>query len=229
VSSGREAPASGQHVEDAPVRAFAEFPTSLISDAMDELGVAAVLPDVRAQRVGQGRISGRAMTVRFERKSRDESAYRFGGGVGRPLEQVLNTMSRGDVVVMDLDGTRTASAWGSLASRIAQLKGVRGTVLWGTCRDVEEIRAVGYPVWAVGAYPRRSRNEFTFGSIQEPIIIGDVTIGTGDIVVADETGVVCVPSGLAEEALALVKKISGDEDQVLAQIEAGEGIDWDKV
>jgi 4-hydroxy-4-methyl-2-oxoglutarate aldolase len=229
VSSRRETPARGEHVENALVRAFAEFPTSLISDAMDELGVAAVLPDVRAQRVGQGRISGRAMTVRFERKSRDESAYRFGGGVGRPLEQVLNTMSRGDVVVMDLDGTRTASAWGSLASRIAQLKGVRGTVLWGTCRDVEEIRAVGYPVWAVGAYPRRSRNEFTFGSIQEPIIIGDVTIGTGDIVVADETGVVCVPSGLAEEALALVKTIAGDEDQVLAQVEAGEDIDWDKV
>jgi hypothetical protein len=40
---------------------------------------------------------------------------------------------------------------------------------------------------------------------------------------------VCVPSGLAEEALALVKKISGDEDHVLAQIEAGEDIDWDKV
>lgn len=229
MSSERETPTRGQRRGDTLIRAFAEFPTSVISDAMDELETAAVLPDVRAQRVGQGRISGRAMTVRFERKSRDESAYRFGGGVGRPLEQVLTTMSKGDVVVMDLDGTRTASAWGSLASRLAQLRGVRGTVLWGTCRDVEEIRTIGYPVWAVGTYPRRSRNEFTFGSIQEPITIEDVTINTGDIIVADETGVVSVPSGLGEEVLTLVKKIAGDEDELLAQIEAGGEIDWDKV
>lgn len=221
--------ASKPGLEDSLVRAFAEFPTALISDAMDELGVAAVLPEVRAQRIGQARVSGRAMTVRFERKSHDESAYRFGGGVGRPLEQVLNTMSRGDVVVMDLGGARTASAWGSLASKIAQLRGVKATVLWGTCRDIEEIRSTGYPVWAVGVSPRRSRNEFTFGSILEPVTIEDVTINPGDVIVADETGVVRVPHDLAEEALTLVKQIANSEEEVLSQIESGGDIEWDKV
>ena len=92
---------------------------------------------------------GFALPVRLEPKSNDPSAYRFGGGVGKPLEQVLQTMKDGDVVVMDLGGSDRAAAWGGLASRIAQRRGVRGTVMWGSCRDVEEIRAIGYPVWSV--------------------------------------------------------------------------------
>ena len=121
-------------------------------------------------------------------KSKDPSAYRFGGGVGKPLEQVLRTMAEGDVVVMDLQAANNASAWGGLVSRLAQRRGVRGTIMWGTCRDVEEIRQVGYPVWAVEACPRRSRNDFTFGSINEPITIAGVTIGRNDWIVADESG-----------------------------------------
>lgn len=147
---------------------FAAYPTSAISDALDELGIAGALSGIAAQREGVGRVCGRALPVRFVRKSHDPEAYRFGGGVGKPLEIVLKTMKAGDVVVMDLDGATNASAWGGLASRLAQRRGVRGTIMWGTCRDLEEIRAIGYPVWAVGVCPRRSRNDFAFGSINEP-------------------------------------------------------------
>jgi len=122
-----------------------------------------VLPGIEARRIGQGLVVGRALPVRLQPKSNDPSAYRFGGGVGKPLEQVLQTMRDGDVVVMDLGGSNRAAAWGGLASRIAQRRGVRGTIMWGACRDVEEIRATGYPVWSVATCPRRSRNEFTFG------------------------------------------------------------------
>jgi regulator of RNase E activity RraA len=103
-----------------PVSRLAQFPTSVVSDALDELGIEGVLPGVRAQRIGQGRIAGLALPVRLEPKCNDPSAYRFGGGVGKPLEQVLKTMADGDVVVMDLGGSERAAAWGGLASRIAQ-------------------------------------------------------------------------------------------------------------
>ena len=80
-------------------------------------------------------------------------------------------MQDGDIVVMDLGGSNRAAAWGGLASRIAQRRGVRGTIMWGAWGDVDEIRAIGYPVWSVAVCPRRSRNEFTFGAINEPITI----------------------------------------------------------
>jgi regulator of RNase E activity RraA len=163
------------------------------------------------------------------RKANDPDAYRFGGGVGKPLEVVLKTMKAGDMVVMDLDGATNASAWGGLASRLAQRRGVRGTIMWGTCRDLEEIRAVGYPVWAVGVCPRRSRNEFAFGSINRDITINGVVIQPGDYVVADESGAVCVPQARGEEVLALVDRIEMQERILEQQVRDDVVSSWDQV
>lgn len=208
---------------------LAGYPTSAVSDALDELGIAGALSGIAAQREGVGRVCGRALTVRFVRKSGDPDAYRFGGGVGKPLERVLKAMRAGDMVVMDLDGASNASAWGGLASRLAQRRGVRGTILWGTCRDLEEIRAVGYPVWAVGVCPRRSRNEFTFGSINEEIVVAGVAIRAGDYVLADESGAVCVPQARAEETLALVARIDAQERALEQQVRDDVVASWDQV
>ena len=198
---------------------FLKFPTSMISDALDEIGINGAISGISAQRYDQGRIAGRALPVKFTKKSADPQAWRFGGGVGKPLEEVLKTMSNGQVVVMDLDGTINATAWGGLASKLAQKKGVLGTIMHGTCRDLEEIRECGYPVWAIGVCPRRSRNDFTFGSINEPICVTEVKICKNDIIVADQSGVVCVPKDKINEVLTLLEKISHQEyileDQVL--------------
>ena len=206
---------------------FLKFPTSMISDALDEVGINGAISGISAQRYDQGRIAGRALPVKFEKKSADPEAWRFGGGVGKPLEQVLKTMSSGQIVVMDLDGTINATAWGGLASKLAQKKGVLGTIMHGTCRDLEEIRECGYPVWAIGVCPRRSRNDFTFGSINEPIYITDVKICKNDIIVADQSGVVCVPENKINEVLALLEKVSHQESILEDQVLRNAVQNWD--
>jgi len=208
---------------------FAHFPTAILSDALDELGMAGVLPSLTAMRSGQGRIAGRALPVRFGRKPQDPDAYRFGGGVGKPLEQVLKTMQTGDVFVMDLGGVNNASAWGGLSARLAQRRGVHGTIIWGTCRDLEEIEEIGYPVWAIGSCPRRSRNDFTFGSINENITIGNVTIGSGDIIIADRTGVVCVTRNNAEKVLEIAETIAKQEALLEDQVMNDNVRSWDEI
>ena len=212
-----------------PISQLAQYSTSIVSDALDELSILGVLPGIEARRVGQGRAVGRALPVRLQKKSNDPSAYRFGGGVGKPLEQVLKTMQDGDIVVMDLGGSNRAAAWGGLASRIAQRRGVRGTIMWGACRDVDEIRAIGYPVWSVATCPRRSRNEFTFGAINEPITIEGVTIAPRDLIVADESGVVCVPQAKLDEVIALCARIADQERALEAQVLNGSLKSWDEV
>jgi regulator of RNase E activity RraA len=206
-----------------------QHPTSVVSDALDELGIEGVVPGLEARRVGQGRIAGRALPVRLQRKANDASAYRFGGGVGKPLEQVLQTMRDGDVVVIDIDGSDRAAAWGGLASRLAQRRGVRATILWGACRDVEEIRAIGYPVWSSSVSPRRSRNDFTFGAINEPITIRGVTIAPRDYIVADESGVVAIPAARIDEVLALAERIAHQEALLEAQAINDSVSSWDAV
>lgn len=208
---------------------FESLSTSTLSDAMDEMGISCIVAGLFSQRLDQGRIAGVAMTARFARVPHDDAAYRYGGGVGRPLEGVLQAMSPRDVVVLDLGGATDASAWGGLASRLATSKGVRGAIINGTCRDVEEIRGLGFPVWANGTCPRRSRNEFTFGSLREPVTIGGTEIQTGDIIVADATGVVRIPAGLASKVYETALTIAASEQKVLGDIVNGTGVDWDQV
>jgi len=213
--------------EPDPVSRLLRYPTAIVSDALDELGVDGVLTGMRAQRVGQARTAGRALPVHFAPKSADPAAYRFGGGVGKPLEQVLKTMKDGDFVLLDLGGSERAAAWGGLASRIAQRRGVRGTIAWGCCRDVDEIRAIGYPVWAVTTCPRRSRNEFTFGSINEPVTVNGVTVEARDFIVADDSGIVVVPRMRIRETLEMCERIAAQEERLEAQVQNGAVESWD--
>lgn len=224
TADGKEAPGSERLLLE-----LGKVPTAVLSDVLDELGEAGAIPSVKAQRYDQPRVAGYALPVRFERKEADAAAYRFGGGVGRPLEEVLKNIKAGHMVVMDLGGTETASAWGGLASRLAQLRGARGTVLYGTCRDVEEIRHLGYPVWALGTYPRRSRNEFTFGAIGEALDIGGVVIEPDDVLVGDATGIVRIPRARAAEVLDMAKEIETSEVGLVAQIETSNVVDWDQL
>ena len=208
---------------------FLKYPTSMISDSLDEIGINGAISGVFPQRYDQGRISGRTLPVKFNKKPSDPKAWRFGGGVGKPLEQVLKTMSVGKIIIMDLDGTINSTAWGGLASKLAQKKGVLGTIMHGTCRDVEEIRECGYPVWAKGVCPRRSRNDFTFGTINEPILVTGVEIKKNDIIVADQSGAVCVPNELIQETLTLLEKISKQEDLLEDQVLNNNVQDWDEL
>lgn len=203
--------------------------TSVISDALDEAGELGVLTGISNQTPVAGMVVGRALPVRFEPKSGDTRAYRFGGGVGRPLEQVLGRIEAGQIPIFDLGGTHEASPWGGLASRLAQARGVRGTIVWGCCRDVEEAEALGYPIWAVGKTPRRSRNEFTFGSVGQAIKISGVTIATGDLVAADRTGVVVIPASRVNEVAVIITQIVKQERALLCQIREGGEIDWNSV
>ena len=69
---------------------FLRYPTSMISDALDELDINGALTGLFPQRYDQGRISGRALPVKFNKKFSDPKAWRFGGGVGKPLEQPVH-------------------------------------------------------------------------------------------------------------------------------------------
>jgi 4-hydroxy-4-methyl-2-oxoglutarate aldolase len=81
----------------------------------------------------------------------------------------------------------------------------------------------------VGTYPRRSRSTFSFGSLGEPLDLGGVRVCTGDIIVGDASGVVCVPRELAERTLELAAGIQATEEALLDQIRSNTVVDWDAV
>src|SRR3954465_7690141 len=113
------------------------LPTAAVSDVLDRLGLPGSLLGIQRQTTGKGG-ARRAFTVRYEPIDEDR-----GGTVGDFLDDVRP----GDVVVIDNQGRVDCTVWGGIMSRVAAGRGVAGTVINGTCRDVASAEVAGYPVW----------------------------------------------------------------------------------
>jgi len=204
---------------------FAEVGSAVVSDAVDEVAGRGAM-DALEYRGPRGRAAlGRALTVALLPRE-DAQPTRFGGGVGGPLEAALTAAGPGDFLVFDLHGSRSAAVWGGLASRFAVGRGVAGTVVWGCCRDVDEILEQGLPVWSLGSCPRRSRNDFVLAAIGEPVQVAGVSVSRDDLVFGDSTGVVVVPIARLAEVVSVARRIQHQESALVAAIDRAGDVDW---
>ena len=103
---------------------------------------------------------------------------------------------------------------GELSSETLTLRGVRGYVVDGGCRDSEFILKIGFPVWCRYFTPVDIVGRWVADGFGQPITIGSVTIGTGDYVFADRDGVVVIPSPLTEEVATKTEAVMGTENKV---------------
>ncbi|MCG8560693.1 MAG: hypothetical protein MI824_12895, partial [Hyphomicrobiales bacterium] len=113
------------------------------------------------------------------------------------------------------------STWGGLASYAAKVKGIAGLVVDGGVRDREEIIEYGFPVFSRHVVPTPGRTRIRVAALGEPVSCGGVRVRQGDIIVADGTGVVCIPDELAEEVTALAARFSADDAQAKTELDAG--------
>lgn len=109
---------------------------------------------------------------------------------------VLDVVSPGDVVVVDAFGESETSVWGGLMCGLARAAGVLGVVVEGSVRDVDEAKLLDFPIVSRSVSPRSTHSPVT-GSYEPvefnvPVVCGGVTVNPGDVIVADEVGVVVV-------------------------------------
>lgn len=117
------------------------------------------------------------------------------------MHVALDTTQRGDVLVVATEGDAPAATWGSMAMEAAIGRGLAGVVTDGFVRDVPTIRSRGFPVWAKGISPLRAGKQAVLG-VNVPIVCAGVAICPGDLVVADDDGVVVVPVAVASDVLS---------------------------
>lgn len=111
--------------------------------------------------------------------------------------EFVDSLRAGDLAVGRVDAD--AAGWGELFSSAAHGRGARGLVIDGLVRDVAQMQNLGFSVHATGARPTDALGRVSLGSPDVPVLMGEVTVHSGDLVVADADGVAVVPAALAHE------------------------------
>lgn len=203
--------------EDTLVARLAKLDSCAVSDAMDRHGLAGVAPGIRPL-TSTARIAGRVVTVKLKRPQGDEQSIRHLGTAA------IVAAAPGDVIVVDHQGRDDAAGWGGILSRAAQVRGVAGVIVDGACRDVDESREIGFPVYAKSATPRTARGRAVEESFNEPVTIGGVVVRPGDLVLADGTGVVFIPAEQAEAVITSAEQIAAREAAMTRAVLAGQPV-----
>lgn len=182
--------------------------TPTASDVMEELGGASVVSaDLLRQRTTSGRIVGQAVTLRYlPERSRDSD------GRSRLAHLVaFDQCSDGDVLVIDASGIASGSCFGGMAALAAAQHGVAGAIVDGAVRDVDQLEAMSFPVWSRAVTPRTGRSRLEAAQINAPVACANCLVASGDLVLADPSGVCFIPLDLAEQALVKIISIASQE------------------
>ena len=131
----------------------------------------------------------------------------------------------GDVLVVATNSPSTDGLFGELFATALAHRGVRGAVLGCGVRDVAELREMGFPAWST-AVSAQGSVKATAGAVNVPVVLGGQLIHPGDVIVADDDGVLCVPRSDVGRALTASQARIDKEAASRAAFEGGElGLD----
>src|SRR5688572_16661590 len=129
--------------------------------------------------------------------------------------QILDEAPAGSVLVYVLeDGLETAGI-GNLMSTTAKVRGLAGAVIDGGARDIEEIEALGFPVFSRSVTPATSVGRYVSVAKQIPVTCAGVLVRPGDYIVGDRDGVVVVPVEKIPEVIKLIQSYDDKESKMV--------------
>lgn len=192
---------------------FAKLDTCTVSDALDSLGLKGATWGVRPQWPCP-RIAGRAVTMKIKPVGLQQPAQHLGSAA-------IESAKAGDIIVIDNGGRLEFSTWGGLLSLSARLKGIAGVVIDGACRDIDEARELEFPVYARGVVPMTARGRVMQQSFNREVQFAGVQVHPGDLVIADGSGVVIVPSEKEQEVVTAAEAVFQKEAEMAAGIRKG--------
>ena len=136
------------------------------------------------------------------------------------LHQAIYGAQLGDVLVLDLNGYSEAGHFGDIMATACKLRGLAGVVIDGSCRDSEDIRELGFPVFSRGFNPSGTVKE-SLAKLNIPVSCGGVQVNPGDIIFGDCDGVVVIPQNAEDEVFDKACKKYEHEKEIIRELESG--------
>ncbi len=171
-------------------------------------------------RPGQGRVVGRAFTLRFV-PAREDLATPASWGAPISTRAAIEAMPEGCLAVVDAMGVKDAGIFGDILCARMEKRGVAGLVTDGVLRDVAGVLTTSLKVWCDGVAAPSSVTGLTFVGWNEPIGCGGVAVFPDDIIVVDDDGAVLIPAALLDHVLAEAPEQERMEAWIMSEVERG--------
>lgn len=195
-------------------RDFTRVPADVVAQAAKYQ--AAILADVAGRRGTLDRVAPLAPAMKLAGPA---FTIEVRPGDNLMIHAAMAMAKPGDVLVIDGKGDTSCALMGALMINACKVLQLGGLVIDGAVRDTDELRELGFPVFAVGANPN-GPTKFIPGRINWPISAGGVAVSPGDLVVGDADGVVVVEREKAASLLPLAAKKVADEAKRMDDIRA---------
>lgn len=188
-----------------------------VSDALDSLGLKGAQSGL-LRRSTRSRIAGTIQTVKLHGMAPAGGSKRH---LGTAAIEAADNLT---VIVVEQRTGIDCAGWGGVLANAAKVKGVRGVIVEGPARDIDEYEEIGFPVFSRFTTARTARGRVWEQDFGIPVQVGDSIVSPGDYVIADGSGVVFVTADKIEAVLAVAETVAEKERLMTQDVLAGKPV-----
>jgi regulator of RNase E activity RraA len=195
------------------VDAYRHVEAASVSDAEEQLLHEKHYMSHKMQSIFPTKFAGTALTVLLKKEENKDPGALSG------MLSAIDSGGAGSVYVMKVEDGEDIAGMGGLMGTAMFARGFAGAVVDGGVRDLPQLKKIGFPVYATGPVPSTSVSHYRFGGMNIPLEVAGTQVNPGDIIVADQDGIVVVPRARAAEVLILAQKLDDSEHSMYPYIE----------